>query len=101
MAVKTPTNTHPVTQILPADNWFAMFTQDEGVPMLYQRLICWALLHDEQGWNYIEGMTGGTEQDELIDNAGESSNFAGYIHWDDMSATQRGERAAACMEKTA
>ena len=64
-----------ITQIIPADGWFAVFKMDDDAE-LSMPLNCWALFQDEDGSSRIDGV--------YVDAAGDcsaakaASNFLRY-----------------------
>jgi len=46
-----------ILQIIPANDWFAVTDDIAGIP-LFSRVICWALVEDDDFGNVVVGMTG-------------------------------------------
>ncbi len=67
-----------ILQIIPADRWFLKYLNEllqppDGVVPL----ICWALIEDENGNTWVEGMECGPNGVTLAED---NEDFAGYIH---------------------
>lgn len=64
-----------ILQVMPADGWLAVF-ETPGGGIFTQRLVCWALKVDDDGYQSVEGMCGY----ECIGDAANINNFDGYVH---------------------
>lgn len=62
-----------ILQIIPAQNWYAVYQQDNDQPDEISPVVCWALVDDGK-YRYVVGLDGG----DYVDYCDEMSNFRGY-----------------------
>jgi len=67
-----------VIQIIPADGWFARYTDaSQDSPDNVYPLACWALVESETGERWVEGMDSASDGIAL---APDTTNFIEYVH---------------------
>jgi hypothetical protein len=68
-----------ILEIIPADRWYVKNLNELiQPPDLVVPLICWALIQDENGETWVEGMENGPNGVTLAED--DNGDFAGYIH---------------------
>jgi hypothetical protein len=74
-----------ITQIIPADRWYAEYQGDQGQPF-HMRLVAWALVEGtegiDRGVHEVRGLA--CDADEGVDFADDVTNFIRYVHSDDL-----------------
>jgi hypothetical protein len=67
-----------ILQIIPADRWYLKYLDELSQPPdKLVPLTCWALIEDENGETWVEGMGSGANGVTLAED---NEGFAGYIH---------------------
>ena len=70
-----------ILQIIPAQDWYAVFKGEGGPPQdALSPLACWALVELDDGTRSVEGLGA----DDYVDFVEDAGNFARYIHGSDV-----------------
>ena len=67
--------TKNIISIISADGWYSTYKQEDG-SLHKHKLVCWALVKDEEDWCDVEGMD---SAGDYIDFCVSAQNFSGYI----------------------
>ena len=65
-----------IIQIIPAQDWFAVYLLPDEPYYLLKPIVCWALQRDEDGVTYVVAQDACT----FVEQAGDAENFFIFAH---------------------